>query len=116
MRLAFFYALFQCLLQVLQRQHSEVIALLGIAYELADSLSHLADECLWLGRCGFQHFLNPFLAKHLALGIFGLVQTIGIEEEGSAWCELLIKGGTRDDGKGTTAILGQAWRQWGVGV
>ena len=60
-------------LHVLQCEHGEVIALLGIAYEVGNSLGHLFNESVWLRRCSLQHFFNPFLAKHLALGIFGLV-------------------------------------------
>ena len=71
-------------LHVLKCQHGEVITLFGIAYEVGNSLSHLFNECVWFWRCGLQHIFNPFLAKHLVSGIFGLVQTIGIEKEGAA--------------------------------
>lgn len=77
-------------LHVLKCQHGEVIALFGIAYEVGNSLSHLFNECVWFWRCGLQHIFNPFLAKHLVSGIFGLVQTIGIEEDGGTWCECCL--------------------------
>jgi hypothetical protein len=68
----------------LQCQHSKVVALFGVAYEAGHSLGRLCNECVRLGRCGLQHFLDPLLAKHLALGILGLVESVGIEEEGGA--------------------------------
>lgn len=71
----------------MQCQHGEVITLFGIAHEISNRLGHLLNESAWLGRCCLQYFFNPFLAKHLALGILGLIQTVGIEEECGAWCE-----------------------------
>ena len=95
------WLLFFLPLHVLQCQHGEVIALLGITYEVGNSLSHLFNECVWLRRCSLQHFFNPFLAKHLSLGIFGLVQAIGIEEECGAWYERCLLQRICDIGHGT---------------
>jgi hypothetical protein len=89
------------MLHVLQRQHGEVIALFGITYEVGNSLSHLFNESVWLRRCSLQHLFNPFLAKHLALGIFGLVETVGIEEECGAGCKRCLLLLICDIGHGT---------------
>ena len=69
----------------LNGEHGEVIALLGTAHEVGHSLHHTLDERTGLLGGGLYHLQDPFLAKQLAVGILGLIESVGIEEERTAW-------------------------------
>jgi hypothetical protein len=56
----------------LNGEHSEVIALLGIAHEVGHGLHHTLDERTGLLGGGLCYLQDPFLTKQLAVSILGL--------------------------------------------
>ena len=81
---------------IVDGQHRQVVALLGIAHKLFHGTRHLINEFLYtfvllIGLCQYLHAL---LAKLLEIGVFSLGESVGIEEDDTMWfddCFLSLK-------------------------
>ena len=62
-------------------QHREIVALLGVAYELVDGVGHRFNQLLWRSTLiGSDDIRDALPAEKLAFAILGFCQTVGIKE------------------------------------
>ena len=74
-------------LRVFDGEHREIVALLGVADELVDSVGHRANQRLWRGvlfGLGGEDGRHTILSELVVSSVFGLGQSVGIEEDGRA--------------------------------
>ena len=73
------------LLGVLDSHHGEVVALFGITYELTDGGSHVANQISGrlplFGKRLDGRFVDTLQAEQLVIGVLGLGQPVGKEED-----------------------------------
>ena len=103
-----------CLFLILNGQHRQVVALLGIAYELMDGLGHLFYHVLGLVAVLRQqttgYIPDALIAKLLVPGILCLVQPVGEEEDSGVGIDvdlLLREFEVADDADGQVGVAGQ---------
>ena len=74
------------LLLILYGQHGEVVALFGLPYEVVDGIGHQLYECgglvLSSPEQGLCHADDAVVAKLGVEDVLGLVESIGVEEDG----------------------------------
>ena len=69
---------------ILDGEHGEVIALLGVANKMADGLGHGLYQLLGRTLEGGKDAGDALIAKQLMPPILGLRQSVGKEEDGAA--------------------------------
>ena len=72
---------------IVDGQHRQVVALLGITHKLFHGARHLINEFLYtfILLIGLSQYLHALLAKLLEVGIFCLGESIRIEEDDTMW-------------------------------
>ena len=94
-------------------QHGKIVALVGLTGKEVDSSHHALNEGFWRDVTCSQLLLGKFyealITKLLMVDVLGLVQAIGVQEEGRFRCD-----GNLLDGKGPVRIdtYGQVWIAW----
>ena len=74
---------------VLDGQHGEIVALLGVADKGADGPAHAGDEVCGSvgGRMLAGHVDDAVQSEQFVVDVLGLVQSVGVEEYGGLWCD-----------------------------
>ncbi len=82
------------LLDVLDGHHRQVVALFGIAHKLVYGLGHLLDEVsrllLMVGEDMHGHIIDTLHLELGFVGVHGLRQSVGIEEDCGAGKDLRL--------------------------
>ena len=72
---------------IVDGQHRQVVALLGIAHKFLHGTRHLVNEFLYtfILLIGLSQYLHALLAKLLEVGVFSLGESVRIEEDDTMW-------------------------------